>query len=288
MRMRSELARGRSRRSPCPRRGSPLFPRGRRSIGHAGGTCACSRFTLPCGLFEPHPPTILTHHSPQLPSRTPSTHTPWSGRGSWRPGGAPRWTNDLDAMGRVCSALPGSMAYGKGALHARPYVPAGGYGAPCSRCRPIPRRRLSWPWAALCGDRLMASGPIHVWARASAQRGRSGPAGHHACPHPFPHRPLWAAPYPGRSRLAAARIEPGSRGDRGSPASGTADAGHGVPRALPRNRVPGGGAGRSHHRLVPERVQHPRSRRRHLLRPCCQPLRLHLAVERAWPRGGRA
>jgi hypothetical protein len=38
-----------------------------------------------------------THHSPQLPSRLPSTHTPWSGRGSWRPGGARHCTNDLDA-----------------------------------------------------------------------------------------------------------------------------------------------------------------------------------------------
>ncbi|MFF4657694.1 hypothetical protein [Streptomyces sp. NPDC001381] len=47
-----------------------------------------------------------THHSLQLPSRTPSTHTPWSGRGSWRPGGARHCTNDLDARGRVCSALP--------------------------------------------------------------------------------------------------------------------------------------------------------------------------------------
>ncbi|MFB6933392.1 tyrosine-type recombinase/integrase [Streptomyces chartreusis] len=40
----------------------------------------------------------LTHHSPQLPSRLPSTHTPWSGRGSWRPGGARHCTNDLDAL----------------------------------------------------------------------------------------------------------------------------------------------------------------------------------------------
>jgi hypothetical protein len=40
---------------------------------------------------------------------------PWSGRGSWRPGGARHCTNDLDARGRVCSALPGSMAGGMGA-----------------------------------------------------------------------------------------------------------------------------------------------------------------------------
>lgn len=48
----------------------------------------------------------------QLTSRPPSTHTPWSRRGSWRPGGARHRTNDLDAMGRVCSALPGSMVDG--------------------------------------------------------------------------------------------------------------------------------------------------------------------------------
>ncbi|RZU22065.1 hypothetical protein EV567_2580 [Streptomyces sp. BK239] len=39
------------------------------------------------------------HHCPQLPSRPPSTHTPWSGRGSGRQGGARHCTNDLDAPG---------------------------------------------------------------------------------------------------------------------------------------------------------------------------------------------
>jgi hypothetical protein len=33
-------------------------------------------------------------------------------------------------MGRVCSALPGSMVDGMGAPHARHDVPAAGYGAP--------------------------------------------------------------------------------------------------------------------------------------------------------------
>ncbi|MFE5026672.1 replication initiator [Streptomyces sp. NPDC056656] len=42
--------------------------------------------------------TTPAHHSPQLPSRPPSTHTPWSGRGSWRPGGARHCTNDLDGL----------------------------------------------------------------------------------------------------------------------------------------------------------------------------------------------
>lgn len=36
----------------------------------------------------------------------------WCGRGSGRQGGARHCTNDLDALGRVCSALPGSMAGG--------------------------------------------------------------------------------------------------------------------------------------------------------------------------------
>lgn len=60
-----------------------------------------------------------THHSPQLPSRPPSTHTPWSGRGSGRQGGARHCTNDLDALGRDCSALPGSKVVGMGAHDAR-------------------------------------------------------------------------------------------------------------------------------------------------------------------------
>ncbi|MGW2770728.1 hypothetical protein, partial [Streptomyces sp. NPDC001275] len=36
----------------------------------------------------------------------------------------------LDAMGRVCSALPGAMADGMGAPRAHPYGPAVGDGAP--------------------------------------------------------------------------------------------------------------------------------------------------------------
>ncbi|MEU1409950.1 hypothetical protein ABZ471_48630, partial [Streptomyces sp. NPDC005728] len=45
-------------------------------------------------------------------------------------GGARYCTNDLDAMGRVCSALPGSTVYGMGAPRARLYGPAAGNGAP--------------------------------------------------------------------------------------------------------------------------------------------------------------
>jgi hypothetical protein len=62
----------------------------------------------------------LHHHLSQLPSRPPSTHTPWSGRGSGRPGGARHCTNDLDALGRVCSALPGSTGDGMGASPRTP------------------------------------------------------------------------------------------------------------------------------------------------------------------------
>ncbi|MER7972287.1 hypothetical protein ABTX35_25405, partial [Streptomyces sp. NPDC096080] len=43
-------------------------------------------------------------------------------------------TNDLDAMGRVCSALPGATVDGMGAPHAHPhahpYGPVVGNGAP--------------------------------------------------------------------------------------------------------------------------------------------------------------
>ena len=46
---------------------------------------------------------------------------------------ASRWSaplsNDLDVMGRVCSALPWSMVDGMGAHHARHNVPAVGNGA---------------------------------------------------------------------------------------------------------------------------------------------------------------
>jgi len=79
-----------------------------------------------------------THHSSKLPSRPLSTHTPWSGRGSWRPGGARHCTNDLDAMGRVCSALPGSTVDGMGALPAATYERAADSGAPCPWCRSAP------------------------------------------------------------------------------------------------------------------------------------------------------
>ncbi len=97
---------------------------------------------------EVPPPTPLL-------SRMPSTHTPWSGRGPGRPGGARHCTTDLDALGRVCSALPGSTAYGMRALRARHNGPAAGNGAPGSRCRLIPRRRHCSDVAALSGDRLM-------------------------------------------------------------------------------------------------------------------------------------
>lgn len=68
--------------------------------------------------IPPSSPRTSTHRLPQLPSRPPSTHTPWSGRGSGRQGGARRCTNDLDALGRTCSALPGSKVVGMGAHNA--------------------------------------------------------------------------------------------------------------------------------------------------------------------------
>nr|BFD83578.1 hypothetical protein StreXyl84_29790 [Streptomyces sp. Xyl84] len=74
--------------------------------------------------------SLINPRPSQLPSRPPSTHTPWSGRGPWRPGGARHCTNDLDARGRVCSALPGSTADGMGAPRARRYGPEGGNGVP--------------------------------------------------------------------------------------------------------------------------------------------------------------
>lgn len=72
----------------------------------------------------------LAHHPPQLPSRPPSTHTLWSGRGSWRPCGARHCMNHQDARGRVCSALPGATVDGMGAPCTRHYGPAVGNGAP--------------------------------------------------------------------------------------------------------------------------------------------------------------
>lgn len=95
--------------------------------------------------------TSTTHHLPQLPSRPPSTHTPWSGRGSGRQGGARHCTNDLDALGRDCSALPGSKVVGMGAPRRSPRIrrrPANG--APPIPESERPRRRhvlkpRAWP-----------------------------------------------------------------------------------------------------------------------------------------------
>ncbi|WBB65380.1 site-specific integrase [Micromonospora sp. WMMD812] len=56
-----------------------------------------------------HPPILARRHAAySLPSRLPPTHTPWSGPGPGRQGGAPYRTNDLVALALVCSALPGS------------------------------------------------------------------------------------------------------------------------------------------------------------------------------------
>lgn len=84
-------------------------------------------------------PQPTTHPAP---TRPPSTHTPWSGRGAGRPGGARHCTNDLDAMGRACSPLPGSTVDGMGANPAHaPTDPQPGTVPPPSRGWPIRRRR---------------------------------------------------------------------------------------------------------------------------------------------------
>lgn len=82
--------------------------------------------------------TLLAHHAPQLPSRLPSTHTPWSRRGAGRPGGARHCTNDLDARCRVCSALPGSTADGMGARTDTTHRPVLAYDPLPSRSRSAP------------------------------------------------------------------------------------------------------------------------------------------------------
>ncbi len=128
-------------------------------------------------LSRPH---LLNHYLPQLPSRLPSTHTPWSGRGSWRPGGARHCTNDLDARGRVCSALPGSTADGMEAPAPATHGRHSRTGPPAISEPERPRRRLVRSVAALHGDRLMATGPIHVWARVGvggAERAEGRSAG---------------------------------------------------------------------------------------------------------------
>jgi hypothetical protein len=117
-----------------------------------------------------------TLHFPQLPSRLPSTHPPWSGRGSWRPSGARHCTNDLDAMGRVCPASPGSTVDGMGAPHAHRYGPAAGSGAPLHPgAGRSPAGGTDLPGAQR--SPVLDSWPpaLSTCGRASAQRARSGP-----------------------------------------------------------------------------------------------------------------
>ncbi len=115
----------------------------------------------------------LTHHLPRLPSRPPSTHTPWSGRGSGRQGGARHCTNDLDALGRDCSALPGSKVVGMGAPRRSPRSGRHSRTAP----RPIPeserpRRRHPREAAGL----VLVSCPTGL-STAGARRRRQRRAG---------------------------------------------------------------------------------------------------------------
>ena len=84
-------------------------------------------------------------------------------------------------MGRVCSALPGSTVDGMGAPRARHYGPAVGNGAPSIPVPADPPPEASvLTVGRACGDRLMASGPIHMWARVgggSAERAEGRSAG---------------------------------------------------------------------------------------------------------------
>lgn len=66
----------------------------------------------------------------------------WSGRGSRRQGGARYCTNDLDALGRGCSALPGSMAGGMEALSRATMLPHPRTAPPAILEPERPRRRL--------------------------------------------------------------------------------------------------------------------------------------------------
>jgi hypothetical protein len=117
--------------------------------------------------------SLRTTFRPQLPSRPPSTHTPWSGRGSWRPGGARHCTNDLDAMGRVCSALAWDDGGRDGSLRARPYERAAASGALSIPVPADPPPGCLYV-DALCSDHLMVTSLTRV-RRASAQPARSVP-----------------------------------------------------------------------------------------------------------------
>jgi hypothetical protein len=99
------------------------------------------------------------------------------------PGGARQGPHDLDAMGHVCSASPGSTADGMEAPRAHSNGPAVGDGAPCiPGASRSPAEGIVLTGTALCSDQLMATCPIHTWARVGAARaeragGRSGARG---------------------------------------------------------------------------------------------------------------
>ncbi len=146
----------------------------------AGDTVACAHNGRGCrgqerllSELRRSSPAPIAHHSPRLPSRPPSTHTPWSGRGSGRQGGARHCTNDLDALGRDCSALPGSKVDGMGApTTLAPLRPALANGAP-----PIPeseRPRRRHPREA--ADLVLDSCPTGL-STAGARRRRQRRAG---------------------------------------------------------------------------------------------------------------
>jgi hypothetical protein len=113
---------------------------------------------------------------PPPPSSHPVCLRParmWSGRGSWRPGGARHCTNDLDARGRVCSARPGRWQVGwEHSAHRDARAGASGEGPSRSRSAPaggIALTRTVW-------SHLMppANPPMRA---ALAERGADGSDG---------------------------------------------------------------------------------------------------------------
>jgi len=203
----------------------------------------------------PLTPTLLSSH----PVRRRPTRM-WSGRGSWRPGGARHCTNDLDAMGRVCSALPGSMADGMGAPTLATMCPRPGTAPPPTRCRPIPRRRHCFDRKPPCavqprqGSRpLMAasavrpvtwcgiSGPYErrrIWQRRSVCRRRHDPASFGDTTRLWP-APLGITVGP-RARVGMWPLRAATAGGAVRPVAKTGEAARRRPSAPPRLARPSG------------------------------------------------
>lgn len=132
------------------------------------------------GAAEVHRSSSLAA-SLQLTTRTsfhPVRRRPtrwWSWRGSGRQGGARHCTNDLGALGRVCSALPGSTVDGMEAHPARHDVPAAGSGAPSIPVPADPPPEASSLTVAGSVECSPHATGLSMCGRASAQPGRSEP-----------------------------------------------------------------------------------------------------------------